>query len=108
MSGLWALVPRAVLHRPVRTALTVAAVALGIAVVLGVQLARAGLDSQAAQAAAERAGASSLDVRVDAGSGLTDDEVQALSRINGVLQAVPLYEKRVIASPAGSGFNPSA
>jgi len=85
--------------------LTVIAVGLGIAVVLGVQLARAGLDSQAAQAASQQAGDSSLDVRVGAGSGLNDDEVEALSNLGGVLQAVPLYEKRVIAAPVGNGFS---
>jgi putative ABC transport system permease protein len=105
MSGLWALVPRAIFKRPVRSLLTIVAVSLGIAVMLGVQLARAGLDDQAAQAAAQRAGASSLDVRVDAGQGLSQQQVQSLSGLQGVAQAVPLYEKRVIAAPAGSGFN---
>lgn len=105
MSALLALVSRAVITRPLRTALTVTAVALGIAVVLGVQLSRGGLDSQAALASAQRAGDSSLDVRVDAGGGLTAEQVKALAGLHGVLQAVPLYEKRVIAAPAGSGFN---
>lgn len=105
MSLVWALVPGAILRRPVRSLLTGLAVALGIAVVLGVQLARAGLDTQAALAAAERAGQSSLDVRVDAGQGLSARQVRALAATHGVLQAVPLYEKRVIAAPAGSGFN---
>ena len=104
MSLLWALVPRAIFSRSLRTLLTIVAVSLGIAVVLGVQLARAGLERQAELAAGERAGASSLDVRVDAGQGLTAPQVQALSRVHGVEAAVPLYEKRVIAAPAGRGF----
>jgi putative ABC transport system permease protein len=104
MSVILALVPRAILRRPVRTLLTVVAVSLGIAAVLGVQLARAGLDAQSARAVAERAGASSLDVRVDAGQGLGTEQVKTLASVHGVLQAVPLYEKRVIAAPAGSGF----
>jgi len=99
------MVLRSVATRPLRSALTLVAVALGIAVVLGVQIARAGLETQASQAVARQAGASSLDVRVDAGSGLTTQQVRTLAHLRGVLQAVPLYEKRVVAGPAGIGLN---
>jgi len=104
MSGLGGLVLRSIASRPLRSALTVTAVALGIAVVLGVQVARAGLDTQAREAVNLQAGASALDVRVDAGSGLTTAQVRTLSHLRGVLQAVPLYEKRIVAGPNGIGL----
>ena len=78
MSGIWPLAIRAVRARPLRSALTATAVALGIAVVLAVQIAIQGLTVQAQEAQAQRAGASSLDVRVDAGSGLTPTDITTL------------------------------
>jgi len=104
VSGLWPLVWRALWGRPLRSILTTTAVALGIAVVLGVQIVIGALDSQATAAQQLRAGASSLDVRVDAGAGLTTDEVTALGKLHGVAQATPLYEKRVVAGPVGSSL----
>ncbi len=104
MSGLWPLVWRAVGARPLRSGLTILAVALGIAVVLGAQIVVNGLDAQAAAAAQLRAGASGLDVRLDAGDGLTAAQVAALGTLPGVTQAVPLYEKRVAAAPAGASL----
>jgi putative ABC transport system permease protein len=84
--------------------LTASAVALGVAVVLAVQIAIQGLTVQAAEAQMEQAGASSLDVRVDIGSGLTPAQVTTLSELPGVVQAVPLYEKQVTAGPAGNSL----
>jgi putative ABC transport system permease protein len=104
VSGLWPLVMRAIRARPLRSSLTAIAVALGIAVVLGVQITVNGLDAQASAAQQLRAGASGLDVRVDAGDGLTPAQVLTLGSIKGVAQAVPLYEKRVVGAPAGSGL----
>ena len=65
MSEIWLLALRAVRARPLRSALTAVAVALGIAVVLAVQIGIQGLTVQAQEAQAQQAGASSLDVRVD-------------------------------------------
>ena len=104
MSGLWLLARRAILARPLRSTLTATAVALGIAVVLAAQVVMDGLAVQATAAQQTRAGRSSLDVRVDAGSGLTPAEVDQLAALPGVAQAVPLYEKRVAAGAAGSGI----
>ncbi|MBV8196188.1 MAG: ABC transporter permease [Candidatus Dormibacteraeota bacterium] len=101
MSGLWPLAWRSIRGHPLRSLLTAVAVALGIGAVLGVQITLDGLDAQAAAAQQLAAGDSGLDVRVDAGQGLTPDQVTALGRLPGVAQAVPLYEKRVVAGSAG-------
>jgi putative ABC transport system permease protein len=104
VSGIWSLAVRAIRARPLRSALTATAVALGIAVVLAVQIAIQGLTAQAQEAQLEQAGASSLDVRVDAGSGITPAQITTLAALPGVAQAVPLHEKQVIGGPAGSGL----
>ena len=104
MSDLWLMALRAIRARPLRSALTSCAVALGIAVVLAVQIAIQGLTVQASEAQLQQAGASSLDVRVDSGSGLAPAQVTTLADLPGVVQAVPLYEKQVTAGPAGSGL----
>jgi len=104
VSGIWLLAVRAIRARPLRSVLTATAVALGIAVVLAVQIAIAGLTTQAAEAQEQSAGASSLDVRVDAGAGLTAGDVTALSDLPGVAEAVPLHEKQVTAGVAGTGL----
>ena len=104
MSDLWLLVVRAIGARPLRAMLTAASVALGIAVVLAVQIAIAGLTVQAGEAQVQQAGASSLDVRVDVGSGLEPAQITTFSDLPGVVQAVPLYEKQVTAGPSGSSL----
>lgn len=101
MGGLWPLVTRSLRARPLRAVLTAIAVGLGVAAVLGVQVAEASLDTQASDAQAQRAGRSGLDVRVVAGRGLTSAELTALTRIDGVRELQPLYEKRVAAHPLG-------
>ena len=104
VSDFWLLAVRAIRARPLRSVLTASAVALGVAVVLAVQIAIQGLTAQAAEAQMEQAGASSLDVRVDIGAGLAPAQVTTLSDLPGVVQAVPLYEKQVTAGPAGSAL----
>jgi putative ABC transport system permease protein len=101
VSEIWLLALRAVRARPLRSTLTAIAVALGIAVVLAVQIAIQGLTVQAAEAQAQSAGASSLDVRVDAGTGLTPAQITVLGDLPGVVQAVPLHEKQVAGGLAG-------
>lgn len=102
MSLTWALAARAIRGRPLRSLLNGLAVALGIAVILGVAITVSGLDAESRSAALASAGSSSLDVRVTAGTGLTADAAAALGNLPGVADAVPLYQKRVIArfSPA--------
>ena len=71
MSLPWALALRAIRARLVRSVLTALAVATGIAVILGVAVSTNALDSESRTAAQAAAGASNLDVRVTAGTGLT-------------------------------------
>lgn len=97
MSVPWALAQRAIRGRPLRAMLTAIAVALGIAIVLGVLVTISGLDSQSRAAAQSSAGGSNLDVRVTAGTGLTADAAASLTNLPGVHDAVPLYEKRIVA-----------
>jgi putative ABC transport system permease protein len=104
VNGIWRLAVGAIRARPLRSTLTATAVALGIAVVLAVQLAIQGLAVQAEEALVQQAGASSLDVRVDAGSGITAAQIRTLAELPDVLQAAPLYEKEVTAGPAGTGL----
>jgi putative ABC transport system permease protein len=104
VTDLWLMAVRAIRARPLRSALNASAVALGIAVVLAVQIAIQGLNEQASEAQLQQAGASSLDVRVDSGSGLAPAQITTLADLPGVVQAVPLYEKQVTAGPAGTGL----
>jgi putative ABC transport system permease protein len=101
----WALALRGIRGRPLRALLTVIAVALGIAVVLGVSVTSAGLDTQSRAAAQVSAGSSNLDVRVTAGSGLTADAAAQVGRLPGVAREVPLYEKRVVARLSGTDID---
>ncbi len=105
MSDFWLLAVRAIRARPLRSALTASAVALGIAVVLAVQIAIQGLTAQAEAAQLQQAGASSLDVRVDRDTGLAPADVTTLGQLAGVVQAVPLYEKQVTAGAAGGSLD---
>jgi putative ABC transport system permease protein len=96
------LLARNLRSRPVRAALTAAAVGLGVAVMLGVQIEVAGVNSQAEAAVRLRAGQSGLDVRSTAGTGLTPQQLATLGTIAGVREVVPLYQKRVAAEGPGA------
>jgi putative ABC transport system permease protein len=100
--GLRPVLRRNLGSRPVRAALTATAVALGVAVILGVQIEVAGVSSQAGAAAQLRAGQSGLDVRASAGAGLSQTELSELATISGVREVVPLYQKRVTAQASGA------
>lgn len=97
MGGLWPIMVRSLRARPLRTVLTVVAAALGVAAVLGVQLTLRGLDEQATQAQAERAGRSDLDVRAVKGPGLNFAALDSIRAVNGVAEAQPFLEKSVSA-----------
>ena len=92
----WRLIWRSISERRTRAVLTVIAVALGVAVMLSVQIALNALESQSVLAASLRAGQSGLDVRTSAAGGLSDDQLKLLASIHGVTAVSPLYEKRVI------------
>lgn len=100
MSGMLGLVLRSLAARRLRAALTILAVALGVAVMLGVQIGVAGLMSQAQTATRLRAGNSALDVRATVNGGLSGAQLTQISTVSGVAEVVPLYEKRVVARPA--------
>ena len=95
--GLRPVLSRSLRARPLRAARTAAAVGLGVAVMLAVQIELAAVGAQANAAARLRAGGSSLDVRATAGAGLSARELAAAAGIPGVREAVPLYQKRVTA-----------
>ena len=103
MGGLWPIVLRSLRARPGRALLTAAAVALGVAAVLGVQLSLAALDDQAAAVAAQRAGRSQLDVRSVAGPGLSDAQVRVLATLPQVVESGRLQTKRVVAAVNADG-----
>jgi len=105
MGGLGHLLIRSLAARRMRAVLSVLAVALGVAVMLGVQIGVSGLDAQSHNAAMLRAGESSLDVRATANGGLSTDQLLQVSQIAGVNEVVPLYEKRVVAKPAKLASN---
>ncbi len=102
MSVPWALARLAIRGRPLRSALTSVAIALGIAIVLGVSATMAGLESEFKAAVQSSAGASALDARVTTGVGLTPDAASSLTQLPGIRAAVPLYEKQVAARLSSS------
>ncbi len=105
--GLRPVLARNLRVRPGRSALTMFAVSLGVAVMLGVQVDIAGVNAQAQAAASLRAGASGLDVRAAAQTGLTPSELATLGSLPGVRDVVPLYQKRVVAQAEEDGSSPT-
>lgn len=105
MGAVLPLAVRSIRARPFRSLLTGSAVALGVTVLVGVQLALSNLDDQAHEATAFRAGLSSLDVRSTAGTGISSDQVSALRRIPHVVDVEPLVTKRVTAKTTPSTVN---
>lgn len=88
---------RAIATRPFRSLLNAIAIALGIAIVLGVAVTVTTLGEESQAAVQAAAGASGLDVRVTAGTGLSAEDGSALGTLPGVSAVAPLYAKRVIA-----------
>ena len=101
--GLRPVLTRNLASRPARAALTAAAVGLGVAAMLGVQIEVAGVGAQADASAQLRAGHSGLDVRASSGVGLSTSQLASLGGLSGVREVVPLYQKRVTAQAPESG-----
>jgi ABC-type antimicrobial peptide transport system permease subunit len=101
--GLRPVLTRNLASRPARAALTAAAVGLGVAAMLGVQIEVAGVRAQADASAQLRAGHSGLDVRASSGVGLSTSQLASLGGLSGVREVVPLYQKRVTAQAPESG-----
>ena len=105
--GLRPVLTRNLASRPARAALTAAAVGLGVAAILGVQIEVAGVGAQADASAQLRAGQSGLDVRASSGVGLSTSQLASLRGLAGVEEVVPLYQKRVTAQAPQPGASTS-
>lgn len=105
MGALWPVVLRSLVARPLRAALAVVAVALGVAALTGVQLGLPALDAQASRAQLQRAGNSQLDVRAVSAAGFDDLTVLRLEHLPGVRGGQALQEKRVIARADPTSIN---
>jgi putative ABC transport system permease protein len=92
---LAAIAWRGLRARPLRTALTVAGVALGVAVVAGTLIATNASDAAVRSAVAELLGRADVRVRAFADAGFTPRTVQALRAMPGVLAGAPVSERRL-------------
>jgi putative ABC transport system permease protein len=92
---LAAIAWRGLRARPLRTALTVAGVALGVAVVAGTLIATNAADAAVRSAVAELLGRADLRVRAFDDAGFTPRTVQALRGMPGVLAGAPVSERRL-------------
>jgi len=86
--------------RPLRTALTVTGVALGVAVVSATLITSASADRAVQAAAAEMLGRADLRVRAFRDEGFTPRSVQTLRSLPGVVAAAPVSERRLVVSTA--------
>jgi putative ABC transport system permease protein len=97
---LSALAWRALSARPLRTALTAAGVALGVAIVAATLITNQAADQTVARAARELFGRAELRVRAFDDSGLTPRAISAISTLAGVDAVAPVAERQVTASTA--------
>ena len=86
--------------RPVRTCLTVAGVALGVAVVAATLITSRSADQAVQGAAAELLGRAELRVRAFRDDGFTPRAVETLRSLPGVVAAAPVSERRLLVSTA--------
>jgi putative ABC transport system permease protein len=91
---------RGLIARPLRTALTIAGVALGVAVVSATLITSRSADEAVQGAAAELLGRAELRVRAFRDEGFTPRTVQAVRSLPGVLVAAPVSERRLLVSTA--------
>ena len=91
---------RGLLARPLRTSLTVAGVALGVAVVSATLITSRSADQAVQGAAAELLGRAELRVRAFRDEGFTPGAVQTLRSLPGVVAAAPVSERRLLVSTA--------
>jgi putative ABC transport system permease protein len=115
--SLASLAWRGLAARRVRTALTVAGVALGVAVLFAMQLTGATLDAAVDLTVRDLVGRADLRVRAFAESGLSPASVEAIRRTPGVGAVAPVLERRTFlvtgSAPAGDpvtveGVDPEA
>ncbi|HEY7526414.1 MAG TPA: FtsX-like permease family protein [Candidatus Limnocylindria bacterium] len=91
---LGALAWRGLAARPLRTALTVAGVALGVAVIAAALIAGQAATEAVRRAAQELYGSAQLRVRAFSADGFTPRTVTALRQVPGVLNAAAVAEER--------------
>jgi putative ABC transport system permease protein len=88
--------------RPLRTALTAAGVALGVAIVTATLVANQAAADSVQRAAAELLGKADLRVRAFDDAGLTPRAVSSLRRLPGVTASAPVAERRLtVSTPPG-------
>ncbi|MGZ8476103.1 MAG: FtsX-like permease family protein [Candidatus Limnocylindria bacterium] len=101
---LGALAWRGLLARPLRTALSVAGVALGVAVVAATMITGSASEQALRSATADLLGSADVRLRAFADTGFTPRTVQALRSVPGVVSAAPVAERRLTAYTApGAG-----
>ncbi|HET6379895.1 MAG TPA: FtsX-like permease family protein [candidate division Zixibacteria bacterium] len=99
---LGALAWRGLAARPLRTALTIAGVALGVALITATLMASQATAEGVRRAAQELFGAADIRVRAFDDAGFTPRAVTALRQIPGVMNAAPVAERRGQVSTAPS------
>ena len=87
---------RGLLARPLRTALAVIGVALGVAVVAATVITTASSDAALRSATADLLGAADVRLRAFAETGFTPRAVQALRAMPEIAVAAPVSERRLI------------
>ncbi|MEO8639548.1 MAG: ABC transporter permease, partial [Chloroflexota bacterium] len=92
---------RGLTARPLRTALTIIGVTLGVALVSGTLLANQAASEAVERAAQEILGKAELRVRAFNPAGFTPRTVEMMRRIPGVLEAAPVAERRINTSTVG-------
>ncbi|HET8571042.1 MAG TPA: FtsX-like permease family protein [Candidatus Limnocylindria bacterium] len=97
---LSALAWRTLSARPMRTALTAAGVALGVAIVAATLITNEAADQTVERAARELFGRAELRVRAFDDAGLTPRALSAISTLPGVDAVAPVAERQVTASTA--------
>ena len=91
---------RGLFARPLRTALAVVGVALGVAVVTATIITSAAADAALRSATADLLGRADVRLRAFAETGFTPRTVQALRGLTGVTAVAPVSERRLVAHTA--------
>ncbi|HET8587945.1 MAG TPA: FtsX-like permease family protein [Candidatus Limnocylindria bacterium] len=93
---------RGLTARPLRTALTAAGVALGVAIVTATLIANQAAADSVERAAAQLLGKADLRVRAFDDAGLTPRAISTLRRLSGVTASAPVAERRLtVSTPPG-------
>lgn len=100
MRGLFPLGWRSLAARPVRTALTVLGIALGVAVLASAIATSEGIDGAISRTVTAVAGRADLSITAFDESGLSEGSVAAVSALPGVRVAAPSIQRRTYLVPA--------